>query len=335
MKRYSVYGVGNALVDTEIQVEDSDLASFGVDKGVMTLVDSQRQYELSQHLSQHLVTAARASGGSAANTIIATTQFGGSGFYSCKVAADDDGDFYLADLEAAGVEHNWVGGREEGTTGRCLVLISPDAERSMNSYLGISETMTPEQLVPGAIEDSEYVYLEGYLVTSDTGRAAAIEARQIAQSAGVKTALSFSDPGMVEFFRDGMGDMLGDAGVDLLFCNEEEALGWAQSDDLEQAADNIRKVAKNFVITLGARGAIVFEGEQRHEIAAHAVEAIDTNGAGDMFAGAFLYAITHGHSFKTAGDFASLCSSAVVSRFGPRLSSSEHDALHEEFFGEG
>ncbi|MDJ0878221.1 MAG: adenosine kinase [Halieaceae bacterium] len=334
MKQYKVYGIGNALVDTEIQVEDAELSAMGVEKGLMTLVDEGRQQELVDQLSDHLVTARRASGGSAANTVIAVSRFGGTGFYSCKVANDDNGDFYLEDLEAAGVVHNWTADRDGGTTGRCLVLISPDAERSMNTYLGISETLATSELVHKAIEESEYLYMEGYLVTSPSGRAAAIEAREHARAHGVATALSFSDPGMVEFFRDGLQEMLGEGGVDLLFCNEAEALSWADSDDLAAAAESLRQIARQFVITLGARGALLFDGERLIEIDGTPAEAIDTNGAGDMFAGAFLYAITHGKDFETAGRFASLAGARVVSRFGPRLSASEHDAVLEEFFGE-
>ncbi|MCX2983333.1 adenosine kinase [Halieaceae bacterium IMCC14734] len=332
MKKYTVYGVGNALVDTEIQVEDQELAAMGVEKGLMTLVDETRQQELSDHLEGHMVAAKRASGGSAANTVIATTRFGGSAFYSCKVANDDNGDFYLQDLEAAGVDHNWEHDRETGTTGRCLVLISPDAERSMNSFLGISGTMATSELNADAIRDSEYLYLEGYLVTSDTARAAAVEARNIAETAGVKTVLSFSDPGMVEFFRDGMQEMLGEQKLHLLFCNEQEAMTWAGSDDLEATAEALKQVADSFVITLGARGALIHDGEASFEIAGHSVTAVDSNGAGDMFAGAFLYALGAGHDHRVAGNFASLAAARVVSRFGPRLSAVEHDELIGEFF---
>jgi sugar/nucleoside kinase (ribokinase family) len=320
-------------VDTEIRVEDHELAQMGVEKGLMTLVDEARQHELSEHLRGHLVTASRASGGSAANTVIAAARFGAPAFYSCKVADDDNGDFYLKDLEAAGVEHNWLSARETGITGRCLVLISPDAERSMNSFLGISETMSSAQLVPGAIEASDYLYMEGYLVTSPTGRAAAVQARETAEAADVKTALSFSDPGMVEFFRDGLQEMLGENGVDLLFCNEVEATTWSGNKDMDATVEALKKIARSFAITLGARGALVFDGEQLIEIDSHPVQAVDTNGAGDMFAGAFLYALGAGHDHNQAGRFASLAASRIVSRFGPRLSASEHDEVREEFFG--
>lgn len=326
MKKYHVYGVGAALVDTEIEVSDEELAQMGVEKGIMTLVDQQKQAELITHLEGHLVTASRASGGSAANTIIASSYFGGRAFYSCKVASDESGEFYLQDLRDAGVDSNFHDKKEDGVTGRCLVLISPDAERSMNTYLGISESLSVADLDHQAIAESEYVYIEGYLVTSETGRAAAIETRKIAEKHRVKTALSLSDPGMVEFFKAGLTEIVG-AGVDLIFCNKAEALGWAETENLDDAIATLKLAAKTFAITLGAEGALVFDGEELHSIAGRPVDAIDTNGAGDMFAGAFLYGITNNYSFKQAGELASLASAKVVSQYGPRLQAEQHSDI--------
>jgi len=330
-KRYHVYGVGAALVDTEIEVSDTDLATMAVEKGLMTLVDEPRQAQLLDHLSDHLVHSKRASGGSAANTIIAIAQFGGSAFYSCKVADDENGQFYLRDLRAAGVDHrddpidkNSTG--QAGITGKCLVLITPDAERSMNTFLGISATLSEHDLTPEAIAASAYVYLEGYLVTSPTGRAAAIRTREIAEQHGVKTALSFSDPGIVAYFRDGLREMLG-VRVDLLFCNRDEALSWAQTDNLEAAIESLKSIANTFAITLGAEGALVYDGTTLHNVAPCKVKAIDTNGAGDMFAGAFLYGITQGQSYAEAGRLASLAAATVVSDYGPRLSTDQQRQL--------
>lgn len=333
MKKYVAYGIGAALVDTEIKVQDEELTAMNVEKGLMTLVDEPRQGELLSHLDGHLVKAKHASGGSAGNSMIATAQFGGPTFMSCKVASDPDGDIYLADLQAAGVDHCLNGEREGGTTGKCLVLVSPDAERSMNTYLGISETLSVDQLDADAIAASEYLYIEGYLVTSDTGRAAAIKAREIAEAAGVKTSLSFSDPGMVEFFRDGMEEIVGE-GLDLVFCNEAEAKGWAQSDIFEVAVEKLKQISKSFVITRGAEGAVAFDGTSMAEIPPHRVQAVDSNGAGDMFAGAFIYAITRGEDFATAGRFASLAAGKIVANYGPRLPAADYPALRAEFFGD-
>jgi fructokinase len=323
--RYHVYGLGAALVDTEIDVSDRDLHAMGVEKGLMTLVDEARQQQLLDHLSAHLVQSKRASGGSAANTIIAVSQFGGRAFYSCKVADDDNGRFYRDDMHRAGVACH-AQPEPTGITGKCLVLITPDAERSMNTFLGASAGLGVADLVPEALAASDYLYVEGYLVTSPAGREAAIRAREIAERSGVKTALSFSDPGIVAHFRDGLREMLGER-IDLLFCNREEALSWAQTDDLEQAIAALKRIANTFAITLGAAGALVYDGERLHDIAPVAVAAVDTNGAGDMFAGAFLYGLTQGYAFPLAGKLASLAAATVVSDYGPRLQRARQQQL--------
>jgi len=330
MKKYHVYGVGNALVDMEFEVEDVFFGENNIEKGVMTLVDEERQHELIGHLDAF--EGKKASGGSAANTIIAVSYFGGKAFYSCKVSSDDLGDFYVQDLQDAGVDSNVGDGRKEGITGKCLVMVTPDAERTMNTFLGITETFSVDEIHQEALADSDYLYIEGYLVTSNTGRHAAIEARKLAEEAGVKTALTFSDPAMVQFFKEGLEEMIGEK-VDLLFCNEAEAKSWAGTDDLDQALESIKQIASSYAVTLGAKGALLYDGKQQIEISPHSVKAVDSNGAGDMFAGAFLYGITHGHSFFEAGNIASLASANVVSQFGPRLNAEEHEKILDIVLG--
>jgi sugar/nucleoside kinase (ribokinase family) len=316
-KKYDVYAIGNALVDMEYEVHDEFFQKHKIDKGLMTLVDEDRQ----NYLLEALGTAPKKQqcGGSAANTAIASAQFGAKTFYSCKVAKDPIGNFYFQDLLDNGVHSNLMHqDREEGITGKCLVLITPDAERTMNTYLGITSTISKTQVDPEAIRHSKYVYMEGYLVASPTGREAAIQARRISEAAGVKTALTFSDVNMVRFFRDGLKEMIGD-GIDLLFCNEAEACAFTDSEDCLSAREKLKTIAKTFVITLGEKGALIFDGNEFITVEPYPVKAIDTNGAGDMYAGAFLYAITHNHDFKSAGKLASMASSRVVSQFGPRL----------------
>lgn len=326
MRKYHLYGIGAALVDTEIDVNDEELREMGVDKGLMTLVDEQRQHELLDHLEGHMVHASQASGGSAANSVIAASYFGARTFYSCKVANDEPGDFYMRDLQAAGVDCDRHEDKDHGITGKCLVLITPDAERSMNTFLGISASLSEKELNLEALKDSEYLYMEGYLVTSDSGRQAAIRAREIAEEHGVRTSLSFSDPGIVAHFRDGLAEMLGD-GVDLLFCNEAEALSWAGCDSLDKAVDSLKTVARSFAVTRGALGAVVYDGNRLIEIAPHKVQAVDSNGAGDMFAGAFLYGLIDGRGHAEAGRLASLASATVVASYGPRLPAERHREL--------
>lgn len=326
MNKYDVYGLGAALVDTEIEVSDDFIQGAGVEKGMMTLVDEARQSELLESLGAQMDAAHRASGGSAANSMIASSCFGSKVFYSCKVAADENGGFYVNDLSAAGVDHNDNANAESGITGKCLVMITPDAERSMNTFLGISATLSEAELDLEALKASNYFYMEGYLVTSDTGRAAAIKAREVAQANGVKVALSFSDPSIVEIFKPGLEEMLGDK-IDLVFCNEAEALSWAGKDSLDEAIEVIKQVSHSFAITRGAQGAVVFDGVNSFDIEPYAVKAVDTNGAGDMFAGAFLHAICQGQGFDEAGKLASLASAQVVSDFGPRLKLGAHKEI--------
>ncbi len=329
MPQYHVYGVGNALVDMEFEIADDTLTQLGVDKGLMTLIEEDRHDELLSKLD--LSKARQCSGGSAANTIIATAQLGANSFYSCKVANDDTGDFYMKDLTTAGVTSNLsMSTREDGVTGKCIVLITPDAERSMNTHLGITQRISTRELNEAAIRDSEYVYIEGYLVPEAEARAAAIKTREVAEAAGVKTAITLSDVNMVQFFKAGMEAMIGN-GVDLLFCNEEEALLMTNAADVSAALPALQKIAKQFAITRGARGAVLFDGSRMLEIPAQTVRPVDSNGAGDIYAGSFLYGLTHGLSFVDSGKLAGAAATELVQHFGARLPSDTLQAIGAKF----
>lgn len=317
MAKYDVYGVGNALVDIVTEVEYDFFQKNEVEKGLMTLVDEKRQHHLMQAIDMR--KSKMTGGGSAGNTAVAISQFGGKSFYSCLVANDDLGKFFLNDLATNGVATNLKAENcPEGLTGRCLVMTSPDAERTMNTFLGVSSFLSPENLDAQAIHNSTYVYLEGYLVASPKGLEAMKEAKRIAEQNRIATALTFSDPSMVKYFPKQMEEIVG-ASVDLLFCNEEEAMIFTGTNSVSEARESLKKIAKKFAITLGANGALIFDGDTFIQIEPYKVTAVDSNGAGDMFSGAFLYAITHGHSYAEAGKLASLASSHVVAQWGPRL----------------
>jgi sugar/nucleoside kinase (ribokinase family) len=316
-KKYNVYGIGNALVDIVTEVDDQFLKNHNIEKGLMTLVDEEQQTKVSDAIN--MSKSNKQCGGSAANSIIAVSQFGGSSFYSCKVANDELGEFYMKDLKSNGVDSNLTNGNlESGITGKCLVMTSEDASRTMNTFLGITSSYSRAEIKEDALKNSQYLYIEGYLVTSENGLDAMKYAKKLAEDNGVKTALTFSDPSMVKYFKEQMESVVG-ASVDLLFCNEEEAMLYTGKDNLTDARDELKKAAKRFVITLGENGAMIFDGDTFIDIEPYNVQAIDTNGAGDLFAGAFLYGITNGHSFADAGKLASLASSKVVTQFGPRL----------------
>ncbi len=323
MTKYDVYGVGNALVDQEFEVDDAFFEKNNIEKGLMTLVDQQQQQRILEALAKDYSLKKRAGGGSAANTLYALSQFGGKAFFSCKVASDDTGDFYLEQLGHHNIETNTSSQRGKGTTGRCLVMISPDAERTMLTHLGVSALVSNAELDFAAVAASKYIYLEGYLVTSPSAKSAITDLKLYAEQNHIKTAMTFSDPSMLEYFHDNVNEVLG-TGVDLLFCNEKEALLWSGTATLPDACAAMRKKARQFAITRGSKGALLFDGHKFIEVDPHPVKAVDTNGAGDMFAGAFLYALTSGKDFTTAGALASLASATVVSSFGPRLEAAQH-----------
>jgi sugar/nucleoside kinase (ribokinase family) len=317
MSHYDLYAIGNALVDSEYEVSDAQLKSMGVDKRHMTLIDTPRRAQLLEHVKA--LTPRQTGGGSAGNTVVALAQLGGKAFYSCKVAHDALGDFYVKDLQARGVETNLNHTRaSDGQTGSCLVLVTPDAERSMCTFLGVSAELDDAALHPKDIEKSKIYYMEGYLAASPTGLAAALKGRQIAREAGVALALTLSDVSMIQFCKAGLDAMLGD-GVDYLFCNQEEAQVWCGSQDLNVVKETLKKLAKMVCLTRGPDGSEIITAQDSWHVPAEKVQAIDTNGAGDMFAGAFLYAITRGYSPEQAANLGNHAAAAVVSQHGNRL----------------
>jgi sugar/nucleoside kinase (ribokinase family) len=317
MSHYDLYAIGNALVDSEYEVSDAQLKSMGVDKRHMTLIDTPRRAQLLEHVKA--LTPRQTGGGSAGNTVVALAQLGGKAFYSCKVAHDALGDFYVKDLQARGVDTNLNHTRaSDGQTGSCLVLVTPDAERSMCTFLGVSAELDDAALHPKDIEKSKIYYMEGYLAASPTGLAAALKGRQIAREAGVALALTLSDVSMIQFCKAGLDAMLGD-GVDYLFCNQEEAQVWCGSQDLNVVKETLKKLAKMVCLTRGPDGSEIITAQDSWHVPAEKVQAIDTNGAGDMFAGAFLYAITRGYAPDQAANLGNHAAAAVVSQHGNRL----------------
>jgi sugar/nucleoside kinase (ribokinase family) len=293
--KYDVYGMGNALVDMEFKVNDDFFTQNNVEKGLMTLVEEDRQNELLNILHEvHNDGLKRQCGGSAANSVIAVSQFGGKSFYSCKVAKDETGEFYLNDLSENGVDTKYTKETApEGITGKCMVMITPDAERTMNTFLGITATYSEAETDFEALKNSKWLYVEGYLVASPTGQAAAEKAIAFAKENGVKVAYTMSDPNMVKFFKDNIDKLL-KGKIDLLFCNEAEAIEYTGKSSIDEAREALKEHAHNFAITLGKNGAVIWDGNTFIDIEPYKTDAVDSNGAGDMFAGAFLYGITHG-----------------------------------------
>jgi sugar/nucleoside kinase (ribokinase family) len=333
MKKYQIYGVGAALVDTEVVVTNEFLSTHKIDKGIMTLVDEERQFELLAALDSHHVK--RSCGGSACNTIVAASCFGSTGFYSAKVAEDNDGRFFIEDLQATGVDFYHVAANARASasasiTGKCLVMVTDDAERTMNTFLGASLELTSNEIDETSLISSEWLYLEGYLVTDESRTNVAVQAMELAKASQVKTSLSLSDPFVVQVFGDNLLKVIGN-GIDLLFCNSHEARSFTNTQSTEAAAEQLKKYAKTFVITRGAEGSLSFDGTDLVQTAGVSANAVDTNGAGDMFAGAFLYAINAGHNYAWAAKFANAASARVVSQFGPRIDAVEYEQIKQQF----
>lgn len=325
MKKYDVYAIGNALVDIEYHSSADRLRLLGIEKGVMTLIDEHRQNSLMAHLgdSHESMTC----GGSAANTIIALAQMGAKTHFDCRVSNDMTGQLFARDLHNSGVHSNLeVKRAPSGVTGKCLVFVTPDADRTMNTFLGVSAEFDVSDIDEEAIKRSQYLYMEGYLASGDCTRDAAVKARRIAEHRGIGTALTLSDPNIVKYFREGVQAMIGD-GVDLLFANQDEALELAQTRDFNMAVEALKKISRRFAITRGAEGATLFDGSHLIDIKPHKVKAIDTLGAGDMFAGAFLYGLSQGMNFEQSGDLASLASATIVTQYGPRLAKQQTQEL--------
>ncbi len=327
MNRYDVYAIGNALVDVEYSLDATELPGLGIDKGVMTLVDADRQAELMSALTGREVH--RSAGGSAANTVIAVSQFGGHGFYSCRIGDDGLGRLYADDLMANGVATNAHQRSDQGDTGRCLVLVTPDADRTMQTYLGITGELGTDAIDPQALAASDWLYIEGYLATSPSARQAVHTARRIAAQAGSRSAISLSDPNIVHHFGSELFELIGD-GIDFVFANEEEAIGLSGAADLAGAVEWMRTIASEFAITRGAAGALIHDGQDTIEVPAQRVTPLDTVGAGDMFAGALLYARSRGHDHAGAGAFATTAASRIITEYGPRL----RPGVAQELLGE-
>lgn len=329
MSHYDLYAIGNALVDSEYEVSDALLDAMGVDKRHMTLIDSARRAELLNHVGA--IQARRTGGGSAGNTVVALSQLGGKAFYSCKVADDELGAFYAQDLANNRVATNLSHTRAlQGQTGSCMVLVTPDAERSMCTFLGATAELASSALHPEDIAKSKIYYMEGYLAASPTGLQAALQGKQIAKDAGVALATTLSDVSMINFCRAGLDAMIGD-GLDYLFCNEEEAQVWCGSTDLALICETLNRLAATVCLTRGPMGCVVIEHKQTTTVSTTPVKAVDTNGAGDMFAGAFLHAITQGYNTIQAADLANRAAAAVVSQHGNRLSTQKMMSIKAEF----
>jgi sugar/nucleoside kinase (ribokinase family) len=313
-KQIDVYGIGHAIVDIQVKVRDCFIEDNKLKKGSMSLVSEMEQQSFINSLGN--IGFNQASGGSAANSIIALSQLGGKAAFCGLVADDSFGRFYYDEMKSLGIVYCNTP-LEDKKTGTCLIFISPDAERTMNSCLGVSAELKPHHLDLNLIQSSKWLYIEGYVISSPNGPDTIKSAIQHAKKNNVKIALSCSDSFIVENYSDLVREVLKES--HLCFANETEARKLSGGQDFQDIISRFKSLTNNFVITRGEKGAYVAFEQQEIAFEAKKTQAIDTTGAGDMFAGTFLFGLTHDMSLLKTGQLACTLSSEVVSQLGPRL----------------
>ncbi len=315
MKKYQVVGIGNAMVDVLARAEDAFLAEAGVEKGIMQLIDMDRAVDLYGRVGP----AQEVSGGSAANTIAGIAHLGGRTAYVGKVKDDQLGAIFAHDLRAQGADYatRMAPKTEEAETGRCIVIVTPDGERSMNTYLGVTEFLSPDDIDPAQMADAEWIYLEGYRFDGPDSHAAFAKAIAACKGAGGRVSITLSDPFCIERHRDAFRDMIRDH-VDLLFCNRAEMLSMYQTDDFDAALAQAAAHVGIIACTDSADGVHVLSDGQRWHVPAVPTQIVDATGAGDLFAGAFLWGLTNGYDLETCGKMGNLAASEVISHIGAR-----------------
>lgn len=316
MKQYDVFGVGNALVDIIVFVEDSFLKSMNLNKGVMTLVDETYQAEILSALKDYKKNLR--SGGSAANTMIALANSGGTGCYTGKVSHDTYGEFYKKDIEEAGIYFETTPD-PSGHTGTCIILTTPDAERTMLTALGISSSLSPADIDEDRLKNSKFVYVEGYLWDGESTKKASEHALTLAKKHGVKTAFTYSDPFCVKRTKDEFIHLTKEL-IDVVFCNLEEAYELTGKNNAEQALDELSKLTPMVFMTAGKNGAWVLDNGKKTLVPGFPVKPLDTTGAGDCFAAGVLYGLTQGYSPTKAARWGNYIAGRIVQEIGPRLS---------------
>lgn len=333
---YDVMALGNALVDHEYLLTDEQLTKTSLAKGSMTLASLDEQTNLLQEFkAQDLSPSKQTGGGSAANAMFTFSCLGGKSFYACRVGDDDAGHFYLSDLNNAGVATSSKSISDEGITGSCVVAITPDGERTMQTYLGTSSDINGENVEFDALNDSNWLYIEGYLAMSESLRPAIQKLRHQADETNTKIAVSFADPAVVNFAKEGLLEILGD-GVSTIFCNAEEAQLFTDTDNITDAAKALTQYCHLAVVTNSAKDTVICEKAEDGSLTLTQVatpqvdKVIDTNGAGDNYSGAFLYGLSKGYSLTKCGKLASQVSSRIVQQFGPRLSAAEYKAIAQD-----
>ncbi len=313
-KNHHVVGIGNAIVDVLTQADDAFIADNRLVKGAMTLIEADE----ADRLYRKMGPGREVSGGSVANTIAGIAALGGNGAYIGKVCNDQLGEVFRHDIRAAGVAFDTPPIDGSPPTARCLIVVTPDAQRTMNTYLGACVELTVNDIDPAVIARSQVTYMEGYLWDKPTAKEAILKAAALARKAERRVSLTLSDTFCVERHRDSFRELVS-GHIDILFANEEELISLFQTDTFEDALAAVRGECEVAAITRGAKGAVILEGASTFEVPAMIYgPVVDTTGAGDLFASGFLYGFTQGRHVAEAAQMGVIAAGEVISHFGAR-----------------
>lgn len=319
---FDVFSMCNALYDIQAEVPDQILAELDLEKGSMLLLSEEQQAAIVPRVYTHIVHTE--AGGSGANTAFGVALLGGTACYTSRVGDDEHAGLYRTGLHERGVKPNL--GTGTGATGVSLILVTPDAQRTMCTYLGRALELSEEDVNLDDLRASKYLYVTAYLWDTDNQKAAVLRAMKEANQAGVKVALSLSDPFCVHRHKDELLQLIHEH-VDLLFGNYSEAEALTGTASPEAALEVLAKYSEIAVVTLDERGSLIRRGDEVVAIPVYPVKAVDTTGAGDMFAAGLLYGLTQGYSLEITGRIASYAAAQVVAKMGPRLESIDQEAL--------
>ena len=309
-----VVGIGNAIVDVLVQTDDGFLQTHGLQKGGMALIDEPQAERLYKASGPGLET----SGGSVANTMVGIAQLGGKAGFIGRVRNDQLGEIFSHDIRAVGARFDTPAATSGATTARCLIYVTPDAERTMCTFLGASTQLEPEDLDLSMVREAKVLYLEGYLWDSPAAKRAFIAAAEACRDSGGQVALSLSDGFCVDRHRESFLDLV-NGHVDVLFANDVEIMSLYETDDFDTAVQQVSGCCRVAALTRGAKGSVVLSGDQRWDIGIVSLgDLLDTTGAGDLYAGGFLHGYTQGESLERCGELGALCAGQIVTQLGAR-----------------
>ena len=329
MNKTFIYGIGNALVDSEYKVSDEELNQLNLTKGCMELNDINNHTKLSNELKKKHGVVKMMPGGSVANSLYTLAQFGEDVTFTGRVSKDNVGATFEESLKFVGMR-SAIKQVESGISGECIVLITPDHERTMYTYLGVSSDLSKEDISKESIINSEYLLIEGYLVTSDETKNVALHCLDIANENNIKKIITLSDPNVVNFFKENMMELINKQ-FDIIFCNKQEAYNISSSNNIDDSINFLKKFSDEIIITSGSDGAYVYHDSSLTHVTSDNVTPVDLTGAGDMFLAAYLLSKNKNKTTSECIDFANRCAGRIIQTYGAKFENvNDYKALYSE-----